>query len=201
MTPSDFNPAWTVTQSESISMTVPVTIAPGVISISVKLCSNNSAKLSLISIPVNLRLNRTPAHTGLLPEDSAPTFAGEVGNGAGQSGARCLQTLTHQFENLCHHLFYVRCCGIHDDRVLGRTQRRRAAVGIPLVTRLNIHKKGGEININPLINQLLIAAFCTLFGRGGQEDFSRGIRKYDGTHVPAIGHQPRRLTELPLQFQ
>ena len=48
ITPSDLRPAWTVTQSESISITVPVTMAPGVISITVKLCSKSSAKFSLI---------------------------------------------------------------------------------------------------------------------------------------------------------
>ena len=50
ITPSDLRPAWTVTQSESISITVPVTMAPGFMSISVRDCSNSSAKFSLIGI-------------------------------------------------------------------------------------------------------------------------------------------------------
>ena len=46
MTPSDFSPAWTTTKSLSMSTMVPVTIAPGSISIVFKLCSNSAAKLS-----------------------------------------------------------------------------------------------------------------------------------------------------------
>ena len=49
ITPSDFRPACTVTQSLSKSITTPVTIEPGFISMVFKLSSNRSAKLSLIS--------------------------------------------------------------------------------------------------------------------------------------------------------
>ena len=83
ITPSDLRPAWTVTQSESISITVPATIAPGFISISLRLASNNSAKLSLMlcSISVVLvvgrlsltldSLLRAPAATVLLLNSTA----------------------------------------------------------------------------------------------------------------------------------
>ncbi len=52
MTPSDFKPALTVTQSLSISTTVPWTMEPGCMSISFRLSSNRSAKLSLIMCPM-----------------------------------------------------------------------------------------------------------------------------------------------------
>ena len=46
MTPSDFKPTWTVTQSLSTSKTTPVTIDPGCISRVLRLSSNSAAKLS-----------------------------------------------------------------------------------------------------------------------------------------------------------
>jgi hypothetical protein len=48
MTPSDFSPACTTTNSLLMSTTVPVTMEPGSISTVLRLSSNNSAKLSLI---------------------------------------------------------------------------------------------------------------------------------------------------------
>ena len=48
--PSDFSPALTMTKSGSIATTIASTIAPGVISISFRLCSKSSAKVSLIQI-------------------------------------------------------------------------------------------------------------------------------------------------------
>ncbi|MCY1456190.1 hypothetical protein D9M71_733910 [compost metagenome] len=52
MTPSDFRPAWTVTQSPSMSTTMPVMMAPGCMSRDFRLSSKSSAKLSLMFIPV-----------------------------------------------------------------------------------------------------------------------------------------------------
>src|SRR6056300_258189 len=49
MTPSDLSPACTVTHSLSISITTPVTIAPGSISRVLRLSSNSSANDSLIN--------------------------------------------------------------------------------------------------------------------------------------------------------
>src|SRR5210317_339052 len=46
ITPSDFNPTWTVTHSLSTSSTTPVTIEPGCISSVLRLSSNSAAKLS-----------------------------------------------------------------------------------------------------------------------------------------------------------
>ena len=48
ITPSDFDCVLTIIISFSISMTVPIKIAPGRISVLAKLSSNNAAKLSLI---------------------------------------------------------------------------------------------------------------------------------------------------------
>src|SRR5699024_1688641 len=48
MMPSDFSPAWTVTQSSSMFNTTPVTMAPGRMSMVFRLSSNSSAKLALI---------------------------------------------------------------------------------------------------------------------------------------------------------
>ena len=48
MTPSDFNPALTMTFSGVISITVPMTMAPGRNWVLARLCSNRSAKLSVM---------------------------------------------------------------------------------------------------------------------------------------------------------
>src|SRR3989338_6491405 len=84
-------------------MITPVTMAPGVISMSFKLCSNNSAKLSLIIFSIHFRLYRIPAHTGPLLKAPILTYAGEVRNGAIKTSQ--LQALTNYIQNTCYHLF------------------------------------------------------------------------------------------------
>src|SRR3989338_2758266 len=112
-------------------MITPVTMAPGVISMSFKLCSNNSAKLSLIIFSIHFRLYRIPAHTGPLLKAPILTYAGEVRNGAIKTSQ--LQALTNYIQNTCYHLFYANSGGIHQHRILCRLERRDAAIGIALI--------------------------------------------------------------------
>ena len=71
-------------------------------------------------------------------------------------------------------------------------------MSIPLVARLDILQKGGDISTHPFFYQLLISTLGTCLGAGRQEYLEFGVREYHRRHVAPVRHQPRRTPESPL---
>src|SRR3989338_955667 len=138
MTPSDFRPAWTVTQSPSISTTIPVMMAPGCMSRVFRLSSKSSAKLSLMLIPELIKdeksahlphsrqcgfrsYKRKPADLRLVSR-TLPWSSGQIAQG-------------DFAQNVFQHLLDRKYRGIQLEGVNRRFERCNRSLGVALVAR------------------------------------------------------------------
>lgn len=94
--------------------------------------------------------------------------------------------LQHAFD----HRIHVHVCGIDDQRIFRRHQRRHTAVPITVIPFFDFRNETEKVNINPLILQLLILPAGALLRACIEKDFRLCPRENHGAHVLPSATRP-----------
>src|SRR6185437_1365076 len=162
----------------------------------------------LVKPPPGLPLTRTGWRTLLSPRGARERPAGESAAAllcllaafAPAGGPGCAKRLI-----LLQHVGDGRIGGhvgrIEDHRVGRGLERRLRAGTVARIAFPDIAQKTLNCNRVSFVDQLLIPAARPGLVARGQVDLQPGVRKYDGSHVPPLGHQSGRGAERPLPGQ
>src|SRR5271170_1287399 len=159
------------------------------------LCSNSSAKLSVmfsLTIPWHFRCARG------VTIKKRPSF--HDNRDLFHSGS-ARQTPAGHFQDMLDHRIDGDTRGIQQHRVCAWDQGRNRAVHIAPITLRYLQRKGGKGSSNPLFFQLLMAPGGPLFGARREKNLNLRLREYHGSHVAAVRHQTRGYGKAPLALQ
>src|SRR3984957_7271621 len=164
-------------------------MVPGRIRWLAMLCSNSSAKLSVMC-------SLTKSLTQILRAQGVT-----LKNGDRSYESRNLNKFASDPQNAPDHLIdgHTRC--IQHGGVGACDKRRSGARGIAPVTLRYLQRKGGKVSSNPLFFQLLMASAGPFRGARGEKNLDPCPGEYDGAHIAAVGHQTRRDGKAPLAVQ
>src|SRR5882757_1709944 len=153
------------------------------------LCSNSSAKLSVMFSLTKSLAQVLRAQRGYLKKRRSIHESRNLNKIAGD--------LQHAPDHAIDR--HTRC--IQHGGVGARDKRRSDARGIAPITLRYLQRKGGKVSSNPLFFQLLIASQGPLSGAGGEKNLDPCQGEYHGSHVAAVGHQTWRHGKAPLAVQ
>ena len=95
--------------------------------------------------------------------------------------------------------------GIYDPGVVGGPEWSNRAACVAPIALGDLQRKGGEVSTGGLVFQLVIQLVITaarpLFGAGCQKNLKPRGRENDGSHIAAVGNQPRRPCKGTLALQ
>src|SRR6266478_4687674 len=164
-------------------------MVPGRIRWLAMLCSNSSAKLSVMfSLTKSLAQVRR-AQRGYLKKRRSILESRNLNKIAGDPQ----HAPDHAIDG------HTRC--IQHGGVGARDKRRSGARGIAQITLRYLQRKGGKVSSNPLFFQLLITSQGPLGSARREKNLNLRPREYHTTHIPAVRHQTRGYGKAPLALQ
>src|ERR1700722_4661594 len=164
-------------------------MVPGRIRWLAMLCSNSSAKLSVMC-------SLTKSLTQILRAQGVT-----LKNGDRSYESRNLNKFASDPQNAPDHLIDGHTRFIQHGGVGACDKRRSGARGIAPVTLRYLQRKGGKVSSNPLFFQLLIAPVGPFRGARGEKNLDPCPGEYDGAHIPAVRHQSGGCGKAPLALQ
>src|ERR1700722_14786689 len=164
-------------------------MVPGRIRWPAIVCSNSSAKLSVMC-------SLTKSLTQILRAQGVT-----LKNGDRSYESRNLNKFASDPQNAPDHLIdgHTRC--IQHGGVGACDKRRSGARGIAPVTLRYLQRKGGKVSSNPLFFQLLMASAGPFGGACVEINLDPRLGEYHRPHVAAIGHQTGGHRKAPLAVQ
>src|SRR5882762_2396075 len=161
------------------------------------LCSNSSAKLSVM---FSLKKLLFPGTDPVCQWGYQKTTAVIPCAAAYQTNSK-RQTSSNDSQDAFDHRIDEHTGCIQQDGVCACDKRRNGACNIALIAFRYLFRKGGKGSSNPLFFQLLIASGRPFVGACREKNLNLGVGKYDGAHVAPVGHQTggHRKAPLPLQ--
>src|SRR5260221_761603 len=161
------------------------------------LCSNSSAKLSVM---FSLKKLLFPGTDPVCQWGYQKTTAVTPCAAAYQTISK-RQTSSNDSQDALDHRIDGHTGCIQQDGVCACDKRRNGACNIALIAFRYLFRKGGKGSSNPLFFQLLIASGRAFVGACRAKNLDPCVRKYDGAHVAPVGHQTRGHRKAPLPLQ
>src|SRR5450631_1862288 len=158
------------------------------------LCSNSSAKLSVM---FSLKKLQFPGTVPVCQWGYQKTTAVTPCAAAYQTNSK-RQTTSNDSQDAFDHRIDGHTGCIQQDGVCACDKRRNGACNIALIAFRYLFRKGGKGSSNPLFFQLLIAPGRAFVGACREKNLNPGVRKYDRAHVAPVGHQTRGHRKAPL---
>src|SRR3984893_17187241 len=161
------------------------------------LCSNSSAKLSVM---FSLKKLLFPGTDPVCQWGYQKTTAVTPCAAAYQTISK-RQTSSNDSQDAFDHRIDGHTGCIQQDGVCACDKRRNRACNIALIAFRYLFRKGGKGSSNPLFFQLLIASGRAFVGACREQTLYPGLRKHAGPHVPPGAPQTggHRNAPLPLQ--